>query len=76
MVSWNGLAFLASLSPLFRPRSEEEQRFTVLIPEYSASLVRKLLLFLSLGSSAIQPREVKSLAQLAKDLGVSYIALY
>ena len=71
MVHWNGLAFLASLSPLFRPRSEEEQRFTVLLPEYNASLVKKLLLLLSLGTSTVKPEEVNMLAGLAKDLGVS-----
>ena len=71
MVHWNGLAFLASLSPLFRPRSEEEQRFTVLLPDYNASLVKKLLLLLSLGTSTVKPEEVNMLAGLAKDLGVS-----
>ena len=70
-VTWNGLPYLASLSKLFRPRSGEEQKFTVMVPDYSAGLVRKLLLLISLGASVVRQYELEELTQLAKGLGVS-----
>ena len=71
-VTWNGLAYLGSLSTLFRPRSGEEQSFTVIAPDHDAALVRKLLLLLCTGEASVQSdQEVNELHMLANDLGVS-----
>ena len=72
-ITWNALAYLATLSKLFQARSSEEQHFTVHLPDYGAGLVRKLLLLLSTGVSFVRANEVDTLARLAKDLGVSLI---
>ena len=60
IVTWNGLAYLGSLSKLFKPRSEEEQRFTIILPGYPAQAVRTTLGY----------DDVSRLEELAKDLGV------
>ena len=70
-VTWNGLAYLSSLSTLFRVRSGEEQHFTVFLPDYGAPLIRKFLLLLSTGVAFVRQFEVGELTGLAKDLGVS-----
>ena len=67
---WNGLAYLASLSAMFRPRSGEEQHFTILLPGYGAALVTKLLKLLSTGEAVMANQEVEHIEQLANDLGV------
>ena len=68
---WNGLAYLGSLSTIFKPRSGEEQSFTVLLPDHSAQLLRKLLILISTGASIVRKQEVDAVKELAKDLGVS-----
>ena len=55
--SWNGLAYLGSLSAIITPRSEEEQRFTVMLPDYAAPMVRKLILLISTGAVMIRSHE-------------------
>ena len=69
-VKWNGLAFLGSISPIFKPLSGEEQNFTVLNLDYEASLVRKLLILISSGSSMVHKHEAEEITALGKDLGV------
>ena len=71
-VKWNGLAFLGSLSHVFKPLSGEEQSFTVLMPDYEAPLVRKLLILISMGSSMVRRHEAEELTRLANILGVSF----
>ena len=70
-IPWNGLAYLGSLSTMFKPRSGEEQDFTVIIPDYGAPMVRKLLILISTGVTVVRRHEVGELTRLAKDLGVS-----
>ena len=70
-VKWNGLAYLATMSSLFKARSDEEQHFVVLLPDYGAGIVRKLLLFISTGASICKTNEFHVLTDLAKHLGVS-----
>ena len=72
-VTWNGLPYLASMSPLFQARSNEEQRFTVHLPDYGAGTVRKLLLLICMGASIVKANEVEVLAGLARDLGVRFV---
>ena len=72
-ISWNGLAYIGSLSVLFKPRSGEEQRFTVMVPDYRAELVRKLLLLISAGSIDVQREEITEIEALVKDLRVRII---
>ena len=72
-LDWNGLAYLASMSPMFKARSGEEQHFTVLVPDYCISLLRKLLLLISCGFSIVRQFEVKDLTKLVSDLGVRMI---
>ena len=72
-LDWNGLAYLASMSPMFKARSGEEQHFTVLVPDYCISLLRKLLLLISCGFSIVRQFEVKDLTRLVSDLGVRMI---
>ena len=54
-----------------KPRSGEEQDFTVIIPDYGAPMVRKLLILISTGVTVVRRHEVGELTRLAKDLGVS-----
>ena len=70
IVTWNGLAYLGSLSKLFKPRSEEEQRFTIILPGYPAQAVRSLLMLLATGETTLGYDDVSRLEELAKDLGV------
>ena len=70
-VNWNGLAYLGSVSHVFKPRSGEVQRFTVLLLDYSPVLVRKLLLMLSSGLAYFREDEVPELTSLVSHLGVS-----
>ena len=69
-LSWSGLGYLSSLSPLFKARSEEEQCFTIMIPDYQVSYMRKLLLLLSTGWAVAKSSELNDLTTLIKDLGV------
>ena len=70
-VAWNGFAYLASLSGLFRPRSEEEPSCTMMLPDFPADVVRKFLLLLSTGSVDITELEAGQITQLTTALGVS-----
>ena len=69
-VFWNGLAYLAALSDLFQARSGEEQNFTVMVPDYDAKVVRKLLAFLTNGFVFVGRLNKAKVIQLAKDLKV------
>ena len=69
-VSWNGLALLGSLSKIFNPLSGEEQKFTILLPDYAAPLLRKILILLSNGVSMVRKFEADEIMQLCEDLGV------
>ena len=71
-LEWNGLAYLSSISSIFWARSNEEQHFTVLVPDYKISIVRKLLLLISTGFAIVKSFEVNELTELASDLGVSF----
>ena len=70
-ISWNGLAYLASISNLFQARSREEQNFTVILPDIEASLLTKLLMLMTNGQARVKLHEVEALRQLASDMGVS-----
>ena len=72
-VEWNGLAYLAGLSKVFKARSEEEQCFTVLLPEYEGGTVRKMLGLMSSGEVWATQQEMGELVKLAKALGVSVV---
>ena len=72
-IKWNGLAYLASLSKIFRPRSREEQNFMVFLPDYGVDIVKKLLFLLAMGVSIIKRSEIEELSKLTKDLGVSFV---
>ena len=69
-VRWDGLPYLASMSTVLVPRCGEEQSFTVLLLDYDACLVRKLLVLVSCGSSKMTAIESMEIHALAKDLGV------
>ena len=69
-VFWKGLAIIAALSDVFQARSGEEQNFTVMVPDYEAKVVRKLLAFLTNGSVVVGGQDSARVIQLAKDLKV------
>ena len=75
-VAWNGLAYLATFSKLFKPRLEEEQNYTVFLPDYRAKIVLKLLDLLSTGTTIAKRKDASQLTQLAKDLVVSLKAQF
>ena len=75
-IAWNGLAYLGSLSAMFRPRSGEEQQFTMILPDYGPTLVRKLLRLISTGETNVFVEEAQEMTTLAKNLGVSCVVGY